>query len=106
MPNEPAYRCNSSEAKDYKGKSKEFLNHGYIRESLSPCLVPALLVPKKDDTWHICFNSRAINNITIKYRFPFYNWMICFMNFMKSEVFSKMDLMSGYHQSRIKEADE
>ncbi|XP_074265615.1 uncharacterized protein LOC141588057 [Silene latifolia] len=53
LPNKPAYRCNPEEAKELQRQVQELIDRGYVQESLSPCAVPALLVPKKEGTWRI-----------------------------------------------------
>ncbi|PKI73061.1 hypothetical protein CRG98_006556 [Punica granatum] len=68
--NQPAYRCNPGEAKELQWQVKELLEKGYVQESMSPYSVPALLVSKKDRSMRMCVNSRAINKITVKYRYP------------------------------------
>ncbi|XP_074303024.1 uncharacterized protein LOC141637445 [Silene latifolia] len=51
LPNKAAYRCNPMETKELQ--IEELMERGYVRESISPCVVPTLLVPKKDGTWRI-----------------------------------------------------
>jgi hypothetical protein len=68
IPNRPAYRSNLEEIKELQRQVEELLAKGHVRESMSPCTVSVLLVPKKDGTWRMCVNCRAINNITVKIR--------------------------------------
>ena len=106
LPNRPAYRTNPTEAKEIQQQVEELLAKGWVQDSMSPYVMHVILVPKKDGSWRMCTNGRAINNIIIKYTQPIPRLDDLLDELHGSQIFTKIDLKSGYNQIRIKPGDE
>jgi hypothetical protein len=77
------------------------LDKGYIHPSISPWGCSALFVEKKDKELSLCVDYRTLNAVTIKNKYPLPRIDIMFDQLAGAQVFSKINLHSGYHQIKI-----
>ncbi|MCO5586141.1 hypothetical protein L7F22_040081 [Adiantum nelumboides] len=104
-PNKPPYRVSQAQQEEIMRQVNELVEKGMVRPSSSPFCSPVLLVHKKDGTYRMCVDYRALNRITIKNRFPMPRIEDLFDKLQGSTYFSRIDLKSGYHQIRIVDED-
>jgi hypothetical protein len=100
-----AYRVSGPELVELKKQEDELLEKGYIRPSTSPWAALVLFVEKKDGMKRMCIDYRALNEVTIKNKYPLSRIEDLFGQLRGASVFSKIDLRSGYHQLRIRPSD-
>uniref|UniRef100_A0A2N9IM06 CCHC-type domain-containing protein n=1 Tax=Fagus sylvatica TaxID=28930 RepID=A0A2N9IM06_FAGSY len=99
------YRMAPTELKELKEQLQDLLDKGFIRPSASPWGAPVLFVKKKDGSMRLCIDYRELNKVTIRNKYPLPRIDDLFDQLRGFEVFSKIDLRSGYHQLRVKEED-
>jgi hypothetical protein len=99
------YRMATPKLAELKEHIKELLEKGFIYLSSSPWGAPVIFVPKKDGTQRLCIDYRALNEVTIKNKYPLPRIDDLFDQLYRACVFSKINLRSGYHQLKIRECD-
>ncbi|GKC65952.1 hypothetical protein Tco_1098550 [Tanacetum coccineum] len=91
--------------KELSVQLQELLEKGFIRPSSSSWGAPVLFVKKKDGYFRMCIDYRELNKLTVKNHYPLPRIDDLFDQLQGSNVYSKIDLRSRYHQLRIKEED-
>ncbi|MCO5554859.1 hypothetical protein L7F22_008395 [Adiantum nelumboides] len=104
-PNKLPYRVSQAQQEEIMRQVNKLVEKGMVRPSSSPFCSPVLLVHKKDGTYRMCVDYRALNKITIKNKFPVPRIEDLFDKLQGSTYFSRIDLKSGYHQIRIVNED-
>ena len=82
-------------AKDEFRKMEEL---GIIHRSISQCSSPLHMVPKPSGGWRPCGNFRRPNAFTTSDRYPVPHIQDFTANLVGERIFSKIDLVRGYHQ--------
>jgi hypothetical protein len=99
------YKMSVMENAEIKKQIQELLDKGVTVPSTSPCGSPIVLVLKKDGTWRMCVDFRALNKIMVNNCYPLPR-IDDFLDQLKdAKYFTKLDLRSGYHQIRIVKGD-
>ena len=93
------------ELKELKVQLQDLLEKGFIRPNILPWGAPVLFVRKKDGTMRLCIDYRELNKITINNKYPLPRVDDLFDQLQGAQVFSKIDLRSGYHQLKVKASD-
>jgi hypothetical protein len=99
------YKMLPMELKELKVQLQGLLDKGYIHPSTSPWGCPTLFVMKKDKELRLCVDYRPLNAVTIKNKYPLPRIDILFDQLVGAQVFSKIELHSGYHQIKIHAKD-
>jgi hypothetical protein len=64
------FRMTTPELVELKEHIKELLEKGFIHPSSSSWGAPVIFIPKKDGTQRLCVDYRALNEVTIKNKYP------------------------------------
>lgn len=84
---------------------QEMLDQGIVQYSSSSYASLVELVGKKDGSWRLWVDHKALNKVTIKDKFPIPLIEELLDELRGSQVYFKIDLRAGYHQIRMTTTD-
>jgi hypothetical protein len=99
------YKMPPVEMKELKVQLQGLLDKGYIHPSTPPWGCSTLFIEKKDKEFCLCMDYQSLNAVIIKNKYPLPHIDILFDQLEGAQVFSKIDLRSGYHQIKIRAED-
>ena len=88
-----------------KAEFRKMLNLGIIRPSKSAWASPLHVVPKPNGSWRPCGDYRRLNLATSDDRYPLPHIHSFTASTAGAKIFSVIDLVRGYHQIPMDEAD-
>lgn len=79
---------------------------GRIRESKSECVLPVLLVKKLGSSIRVYVDYRAVNEITIKNRYPLPYIRETIVRISRAKFFTVLDIITAFNRLRIKKGNK
>lgn len=104
--NQRPYRIPLAKRALLEAEVHSMLEEGIIEPSCSPWASPVTMVPKKDGSMRICGDYRKLNAVTHKDAYPMPRIQDIFDQLGGAQIFTTLDLKSGYWQVRVGESSK
>ena len=99
------HRMAPVELQELRVQLQGLLDKGFIRPSTSPWGASVLVAKKRGKTLRLCIDYRQLNRVTIKNWYPLSRIDDLFDQLIGAQVYSKIDLRTGYHQLRVRDTN-
>jgi hypothetical protein len=103
IPSKVVYKMSPIEQEELRKQMDELIERGFIRPSQSPYGSPVLFVKKKNGQMRMCVDYRAINALTVKWKYPIPDINMLLDQLRGARYFTKIDLNQAYYQIRVAE---
>jgi transposase InsO family protein len=103
--NRSPFSLSTSQIQEQTRQIEYLYARGMVQPSISPWGAPVLFAKKKDGTWRMCIDYRALNSLTVRNGYPLPKIQDCLDVIGNAKYFTKIDLTSGYWQIAVAPED-